>query len=196
MQDVRVDDQVFSTTIFFLLFATEFARDIPRTVHAAAHGNFEPFAAALPLTALTAVPVHWGMRRSVLCAEDVSLANEADVRSAGERTMMGDMSNLGLLASCRHWPVGTLPRGYFDPVSSDVPILAISGVEDPVLPPHRAEAALRTLPNAVHVVVPGAAHGPNFPACVRDIAARFLEQGSGKSLDTSCVTSMARPPFR
>jgi pimeloyl-ACP methyl ester carboxylesterase len=192
---VRVDDQVFGTTIFFLMFATEWSKEIPRIVHAAARGDFEPLSAFLPVSVVTALPVHWGMRRSVLCSEDVTITSEADVRRAGEGSIVGDTSNVGLLASCRQWPVGALPAGYFDPIRTDVPILAISGVEDPVLPPHRAEEALRTLPNATHLVVPGTAHGPTFPGCVGQLAAQFLEEGSGRKLKTSCVLNISRPPF-
>jgi pimeloyl-ACP methyl ester carboxylesterase len=193
--EVRVDQNVFGTTLFFLLFTTDWAKDLPRVVGAANDGDYEPLAAVLPLNVLTALPVHWGMRRSVLCSEDVTLINEDEVRRAGADTLVGDMSNLGLLASCRNWPAGELPAGYFDPVKSEVPVLAISGTEDPVLPPHRAEAALRWLPNATHLVVPGTAHGPNFPGCVRDLAGRFLEAGTGKALDASCVLDVRRPPF-
>ena len=193
--DVRVDHHVFGTTLFFLLFVTEWAKDLPHIVQAAADGDYAPLAAVLPLNVLTALPVHWGMRRSVLCSEDVTLTTEDEIRRAGADTIVGDTSNLGLLAACRQWPAGPLPAGYFDPIRSDVPILAISGVEDPVLPPHRAEAALTWLPNATHLVVPGTAHGPNFPGCVRDLAGRFLEAASGGDLDTSCVLSIRRPPF-
>jgi pimeloyl-ACP methyl ester carboxylesterase len=193
--DVRVDDRVFGTTVFFLLFTTEWAKDIPRIVHAAARGDYAPLAAMLPLNVLTAAPVHWGLRRSVLCSEDVTLTTEDEVSRASHASVVGDTSNLGLLASCGEWPTAALPRGYFDPIHSSVPILAISGVEDPVLPPHRAEGALRTLPNATHVVVPGTAHGPNFPGCVRALAAQFLEAGSGKALETSCVLDVQRPRF-
>lgn len=192
---VRVDDQVFGTTLFFMLFATDWARDLPRVVHAAASGDFGPLGAYLPITVLTALPVHWGMRRSVLCSEDVALTTEQEIRRAGEATLVGDASNLGLLASCRHWPAGRLPEGYFQPVRSDVPVLAISGTEDPVLPPHRAEAALPHLPHAVHVVATGTAHGPNFPGCVRELAATFLESGTGAGLDISCALRIARPAF-
>ncbi|MGH8187620.1 MAG: alpha/beta hydrolase, partial [Steroidobacteraceae bacterium] len=193
--DVRVDDQVFGTTIFFLMFVTDWAKDIPRVVHAAAHGDYGPLAAFLPLNVLTAMPVHWGMRRSVLCSEDVSLTTEDEVRRASEGHVIADTSNVGLLAACRQWPIGALPTGYFEPVRTDTPILVISGVEDPVLPPHRAEAALPSLANATHLVVPGAAHGPNFPGCVKDLAGQFLESASAKGLGTACVLEEQRPPF-
>ena len=193
--EVRVDHNVFGTTMFFLMFMTDWAKDLPRIVHAAGRGDYAPLAAVLPLNVLTALPVHWGMRRSVLCSEDVTLTSEADIRRAGLDTVVGDTSNLGLLAACREWPAGPLPAGYFDPIETGVPILAISGVEDPVLPPHRAEAALTWLPNATHVVVPGTAHGPNFPGCVRELADTFLEAGSGKDLDPACVLAVRRPPF-
>jgi pimeloyl-ACP methyl ester carboxylesterase len=193
--DVRVDDQVFAATLFFLLFVTDWSREIPRVIAAAAAGDYLPLSGFLPLNVLTAVPVHWGMRRSVLCSEDVSLINEADVRRASEDSLVGDSSNIGLVASCRLWPVGTMPRGYFEPIVTDVPILAISGVEDPVLPPHRAEAALAGLRRATHLIIPGVAHGPNLPGCARDLAAAFLKAGSGAKLDTACVQTIERPPF-
>jgi pimeloyl-ACP methyl ester carboxylesterase len=192
---VRVDDNVFGTTMFFLLFASDWSKEIPRIVHAAAAGDYKPFASSLPLSVLTATPVHWGMRRTVLCAEDISLITEDDIRGSGRGTMVGDESNLGLMAACKEWPTGSLPPGYSEPVKTDVPILAISGAEDPVLPPHRAEDALKWLPNATHVVVPGAAHGPSFPGCTTKLAKQFLDSGSGKNLDTSCALEHHRPPF-
>jgi pimeloyl-ACP methyl ester carboxylesterase len=192
---VRVDDNVFGTTLFFLLFASDWSKEIPRIVHHAARGDFQPFAAFLPLSVLTAAPVHWGMRRTVLCAEDISLISEEEIRGLGRSTMVGDASNLGLLAACKEWPAGELPRGYSEPVKTDVPVLAISGEEDPVLPPHRAQSALQWLPNATHVVVPGAAHGPSFPGCTTTLAKEFLEAGAARDLNTTCVLQHARPPF-
>jgi len=164
-------------------------------VHAAVRGDYAPLAAFLPLSVLTAAPVHWGMRRTVLCAEDIPLITEEDIRGSGRGTMVGDNSNLGLMAACREWPAGELPKGYNDPVKTDVPILAISGDEDPVLPPHRAEDALRWLPNAAHVIVPGAAHGPSFPGCTTALAKQFLDAGTARGLDTSCASSHGRPAF-
>jgi pimeloyl-ACP methyl ester carboxylesterase len=194
-EEVRVNAQVFGTTIFFLLFAADWAREIPAIVQATAAGDDRPLAEAITRTVATALPVHWGMRRSVLCSEDVTRTTEDEVRAVTEASVLRDPSNLGLLAACRQWPTATLPKDYFAPVRSNVPVLAVSGVEDPVLPPHRAEEALRTLPNAVHVVVPGTAHGPTFPSCVADLARRFLDAGSGKGLDVSCVAAAKRPSF-
>ena len=194
-QDVRLDDNVFGTTLFFLLFVTDWSKEVPRIVHAAAQGDFTPLSAYLPLSILTASPVHWGMRRTVLCSEDIPLTTEEEIRSAARNTAVADVSNIGLLQACREWPVGKLPAGYSEPVRSDVPVLAISGEEDPVLPPHRAQAALEGLPNSTHVIVPGVAHGPNFPGCTTALAKQFLEAGSAKGLDTSCALKSARPPF-
>jgi pimeloyl-ACP methyl ester carboxylesterase len=194
--DVRVDADVFGSGIFFLLFATEWSRHLPYVVHAAARGRFQPFATiVVPVMAASAMPVHWGMRRSVLCAEDVPLVTAEEVRKAGQTSVFGAVSDLGLLASCRHWPAGVTPSGFSDPIKTDVPILAISGEEDPVLPPRRAESALRYLSRALHVVVPGTGHGPNFPGCVRELAAQFLELGTTESLRPSCVASIERPAF-
>jgi pimeloyl-ACP methyl ester carboxylesterase len=177
---VRVDENVFGTTLFFLLFASDWSKEIPRIVHAAADGDYAPLAAFLPLSVLTAAPVHWGMRRTILCAEDIPLIGEEDIRASGRDTMVGDSSNLGLMAACREWPVGTLPKDYSEPVRSGVPVLAISGSEDPVLPPHRAEQALKWLSNATHVVVPALPTAPIFPAARRSWRNGFSRRGREK----------------
>jgi pimeloyl-ACP methyl ester carboxylesterase len=194
--NLRIDADVFGTGLFFLLYVTEWARHIPMLVHAAAQGNLQPFASLIvPVFVGTATPVYWGMRRAVLCAEDAAGLTGEDVERAAGDTLAGTTANLGLLASCREWPVGTLPEGYTDPIRSDVPVLAISGEEDPVLPPSRAEGALAHLPNSFHVIVPATAHGPNFPACVRDLARDFLEDASADNLDDTCVEDIKRPSF-
>jgi pimeloyl-ACP methyl ester carboxylesterase len=196
LADVRIDADVFGSGIFFLLFATDWSRHLPHVVHAAARGRFQPFATlAVPVMVASAVPVHWGMRRSVLCAEDVSQVTADQVRKSGETSTLGSASDLGLVASCREWPVGAIPAGFTEPIKSDVPILAISGEEDPVLPPRRAESALRYLSNALHLVMPGVGHGPNFPGCVRELAAQFLESGTTEGLRPTCVGSLERPAF-
>jgi pimeloyl-ACP methyl ester carboxylesterase len=196
METVRIDDNVFGTGVFFLLFMTDWSRHLPHIVATAATGNLEPFTSTVvPVLAATAVPVHWGMRRSVLCAEDMAEVSAADVRAASARTIVGPDANIGLLASCGEWPVGTVPAGYHSPVTTDVPTLVISGEEDPVLPPRRAASALTHMTRATHVVLPGVAHGPDFPGCVETLAAQFLESGSGANLDASCVAGMTRPRF-
>jgi fermentation-respiration switch protein FrsA (DUF1100 family) len=93
-------------------------------------------------------------------------------------------------------PVG---REFLEPVTSDVPTLLISGERDPVTPAADAERAARTLKNSLHVVVPDGSHGfqgiDGAAGCINGLIVRFVETGTVKGLDTSCVARTRRPEF-
>ena len=79
-----------------------------------------------------------------------------------------------------------------------MPVLMVSGPYDPVTPPRFAAEVMKQLPHALDLTVPEGHHGPgglSHSECFAGITARFLERGSADGLDTSCVASMARPPF-
>ena len=90
-------------------------------------------------------------------------------------------------------------RTFLDPVTSDVPTLLLSGERDPVTPPVSAERAARTLKNSLSVVVPDGGHGSSgiegAMECTDSLMSRFIETGTVKGLDTSCLAHMWRPDF-
>jgi hypothetical protein len=53
----------------------------------------------------------------------------------------------------------------------------------------------RTLPNARHIVVPGAGHGTIGSGCVPRLVGQFLDAASVAGLDDTCVRALHRPPF-
>jgi fermentation-respiration switch protein FrsA (DUF1100 family) len=62
------------------------------------------------------------------------------------------------MAACRAWPAGSVPPSYGQPVESDVPVLLLSGILDPVVPPKWGDLAASGLPNSLHLVLPDAHH--------------------------------------
>jgi pimeloyl-ACP methyl ester carboxylesterase len=91
-----------------------------------------------------------------------------------------------------------IPAGFHDPVTSDVPVMTISGPYDPVTPPRFAEQVAAHLSHAVQVVVPDGHHGEgglSHEECITGVTAAFIDRAGGGGLDTSCVATMARPPF-
>jgi pimeloyl-ACP methyl ester carboxylesterase len=96
---------------------------------------------------------------------------------------------------CALWPVTEVAADFKAPVSSDVPVLLLSGEADPVTPPFNGDQAARTLPNSLHLVASGQGHGVILRGCVPRIAADFIEQGTFQELDTACVGDIRPMPF-
>jgi pimeloyl-ACP methyl ester carboxylesterase len=132
---------------------------------------------------------------SVLCTEVVPWIDPARAREAAEGSFLGVLPVERLSEACAAWPRGELPEGYHEPVRSERPVLVLSGELDPVTPPSWGEAVAGHLPNALHVVVPGAAHGTSMLGCVPERIAEFLEAASASDLDFDCVEELRRPPF-
>jgi pimeloyl-ACP methyl ester carboxylesterase len=87
---------------------------------------------------------------------------------------------------------------YHEPVSSSIPVLIFSGNLDPATPPQRGQEVAKYLPNSRHVIVPEAGHGMDGLSdqeCVNRLIIEFMDKGSAKDLDTSCIMRMAPPPF-
>ena len=131
-----------------------------------------------------------GMMASVLCSEDLSL-----VSAPGQAKYFDNPMYRSLKPVCEFWPTGTIPTGYFEPVSSDKPVLLLSGKFDPITPPKYGWQAAATLSNSEHVVVPGVGHAASLRGCVPEIMRDFIETIEPKLIETSCVMNLDRPPF-
>jgi hypothetical protein len=76
-------------------------------------------------------------------------------------------------------------------------VLLISGSLDPVTPASGGARAAATLPNGLHVVVPGAAHGPEGmigAVCVDSLIVQFVRQASARGLNVDACLGRIRPP--
>jgi hypothetical protein len=74
-----------------------------------------------------------------------------------------------------------------------LPVLILSGELDPVTPPDLAAPLLRYLPNGRQVLMHNATHSTY--ECQERLARDFIERGTAKGLDASCVESIKRLPF-
>ncbi len=83
-------------------------------------------------------------------------------------------------------------------MTSNIPVLILSGNLDPITPPQRGEEVASHLPNSKHVIIAHGAHMPegltNFE-CLDRLMQEFLSKGSAKDLDTTCVERVLSPPF-
>ncbi|HTS64698.1 MAG TPA: alpha/beta hydrolase [Candidatus Acidoferrales bacterium] len=156
-------------------------------VHRAATGDLAPIVqAALDAQIAIDSRLSMGLNLSVTCSEDVPIIVPEMAARETAGTFLGDLRIRDQQAACAQWPRGDVPADLHVPVHSAVPVLLMSGYRDPVTPPAFAERVAAQLPNSLHVVFPDASHGSRGE-CGRDLMTSFLERGSVRGLDTSCV---------
>lgn len=197
METLTFTREMMGSAVRLLSYAPETAALLPLLIHTAhARQDFSLLAAQYLIVAgQLEESISSGMGYSVLCAEDLPFIDweEAERRNAG--SYLGNQETDLLYKVCQVWPRGDIPAGFKEPVQSEVPVLLLSGDSDPVTPPENAEEAARTLPNSLHVVVPGQGHNVVFRGCVPRLSTAFIEAGSVQGLDTSCADQFQPAPF-
>jgi pimeloyl-ACP methyl ester carboxylesterase len=172
------------------------AREIPATVDRTSDGDWQSLADYYYARSgwVSEEGGEAGMHFSVVCAEDFANLDRETIEKETAGTFLGDYLAGGYADVCEIWPHARLDPSFWEPVTSNVPVLLISGDRDPVTPPPGAEAVARYLPNSLHIVVLGAGHGI-FDACLKAIQDRFVETASVEGLDTSCLEARGPTDF-
>lgn len=192
---VKLSLEAFVTTLRIMLYSVQRNRQVPMLIHQAYEGDFNLFAqAGLLMGRGVRNMISFGQLLCVICAEDVARMKPGDVERFTAGTFLGDVRVRTQMAVCDFWPQSELPEDYAEPVKAEVPVLMLSGTQDPVTPPRWAVEVARHLPNSLHIIVPGA-HGIGGK-CITRIMMDFLESGSAKGIDTSCTKTVKMPPFR
>lgn len=189
---LTVDRATFVRSLRALLYDPTASTLVPLTIDAATKGDFRPFAVE---ASSTDMGIATGLLLSVVCTEDLPFTPVSALEAASQGTFGGMAVAQMFLDGCAHWPKGTLPKGYRDPVRSDAPTLLLSGTLDPVTPPRWAADAAKTLPHSLQVTVPATGHGTLAHACVRKLIEQFYKAGSVDGLRSPCAEDTARPPF-
>jgi len=194
---VEIQRDILMEKVRSWMYSGDKTRRIPFIVHQAAQGDFGPFLHEA-ITPSTTDFIADGMYLSVTCAEDVPFIDQVEAAKLNEGNPFGNYRVMQQSRACDLWPQGKIPTGYHDSVSSNVPVLIFSGNLDPVTPPQRGEEVAKYLPNSRHVIIPQGGHGLeglSDAGCVDRIIVEFMDKGSAKDLDTSCVERMTAPPF-
>jgi len=193
---VEISNRTFVDRLIQLLYNPGVSRILPFAIHQAASGDFTFYASAINLVLGGAEDsFSRGMYLSVMCSEDVGWISDEDAK----REMAGTLMGMGLIeasrAACKAWPRSNIAADYTQPVTASVPVLLLAGDLDPVTPAWLARDAAAHLPNSLLTVNPMGGHGTKSRACQIPLMEKFVEQGSGKSLDVSCVANSQRPAF-
>jgi pimeloyl-ACP methyl ester carboxylesterase len=100
-----------------------------------------------------------------------------------------------LRAICGVWPAGPVDVDFRQPLASDVPVLLLSGSDDPVTPPSGAVAAMGGLKRARHLVLDGQGHGQVGVTCMDRVLADFVRDADPAQLDATCLAKARPAPF-
>jgi pimeloyl-ACP methyl ester carboxylesterase len=198
---VTLSRNLAAEAIRYMLYNPGGASRVPLVLHQAAEGNFAPLAQIAFRFRRTLVGTGSnGMYLTVTCAEDIPWVKRSEGESEryAQNTFLGDYRLQQQREACALWPRATVNSDYFKPVRADVPVLILTGEWDPVTPPANGDFVMRSFPNSVHLVVPHGAHGLGGLEgldCIERLATEFVERGTNKSLDTSCVKNVRRRGF-
>jgi pimeloyl-ACP methyl ester carboxylesterase len=179
-------------------YTAEQAALLPLMLHGAtASANFTPLASQfLIVNRSYGDAVAYGMHNSVVCSEDVPFWDLAKVNRAElEKTYLGTTQLDGLRNICSIWPRGPVDPDFHAQLHTDVPVLMLSGSDDPVTPSTDAEEARKGLTHSVHIVLQGFGHGQLAAPCVDHVIESVIDRGRVEGLDVSCVKNDQPTPF-
>jgi len=196
---VKLSRDLAVEAVRYMLYHPGGASRAPLLLHEAAQGNFVPLAEnALSYRRNLVGTGANGMYLSVTCAEDLPWIKSGEGERLAANTFLGDYRLRQQREACTLWPRATIPRDYSEPVRGSAPVLILTGEWDPVTPPSNGDATARHLPNSLHVIVPHGAHGFGGLEginCIQRLNTEFVEKGTVKGLDTSCVKNIRRKGF-
>ena len=180
-----------------VVYQPEMAALLPVIIARAKAGDYAPLAATLSMfddsidNALNAA-LHY----SVTCAEDVPRITAAARRRALDGLASAALADR-VIDVCSVWPRGAMPADFATPVTSDVPVLLLSGGLDPVTPPANAALVAATLSHAKSIVAPGYGHIVSSHGCAPRLVAKFIDTAGFDALPQSCIDHLQQstPPL-
>lgn len=192
--DVVVDHWMLAGVVRLLVYQPQTASLLPFLIDAVDGGDYRALATQVFLLTEGLEGLAVGLNNAVVCTEDVPFQGDVDL-DAQAATYMGTTFAEILERTCELWPRGLMDDDLRELVTSDKPVLMLSGELDPITPPHYARRAAARLANVVNVVAPGQGHGMLMTACGRRLAAEFLDIDDVSTLDRSCVDRIRPAPI-
>ncbi len=193
--DIPITRDGVASAIRGLLYQVEMASLLPLALDRAIAGDLEPLLAqALVMGDGMEESMASGLMLSVACVEDIPRITDDDRARAAAEPFLGTVLLDMFTSACSHWTVGAVPDSLFEPVQSDVPVLLLSGAEDPVTPERWAVEAGKTLPNSSVVTIPANGHIAAGAECMDEYVAAWLD-APAEPVEIDCESRHERPPF-
>lgn len=140
-----------------------------------------------------------GMYNSVICAEDGLDYAAEDVSLEGVDERIADAmapTSEGFPELCAAWDVEQLGDFADEPITTDIPVITLSGQFDPITPPSYADPVIANMSNVYNYVFPGVGHGSALFGgdCARNIIGDFLADPTQEP-DSSCIEAQTTINF-
>lgn len=171
---------------------------LPWLIHNAAAGDWAKVGGAIAPTIPAPDPGILVMSGIIRCSEAWARFDADETRRLGKGSYYLDVElelAAGQFLGCPYAPAGLVPPNDAAPATGDMPVLLVVGAADPQDPPSNIADAAIDFPNSVTVVAPGEGHTVGHLGCLPSVIDAFVTAGTVRGLDTSCVASMAPPPF-
>lgn len=184
-----LDDSKLAGLVRFSLYNRLISRLLPAALAASAEQNYRLLASLITSVATSGdqPDIALGMHMTILCSEDA----KATASSPNSRELfLGVDLAAPVMEICEFWPSAEMAEAYYQPITSDVPALLLSGERDPITPPHWAERIARGFTNATSVVAPGAHHGVTRAGCASAVITEFIEHTELSDGSTKCMADI------
>lgn len=197
LEETVFGDGEFAVAIRLLAYHPRSVALIPLLVSEAGNGNYVPLGSQYKMTMITMQDaLSLGMHNAVMCAEDIPFLDKTTIDyDSIEASYMGVLQLEALEAICSVWPDGQIDPDFKVPLSTDLPVLLLSGDADPITPPRYAEIAAVDLPNARHLIGKDQGHGQISVGCTRRLVAQFIDAADASILDGDCLERSFVMPF-
>jgi pimeloyl-ACP methyl ester carboxylesterase len=183
------NDRTVVSMLWPLLYQPEAVRLVPSLITAAAQGQYAPLAATISGQPIGEADIALAQRFAVMCAEDML------GRTAPAYARFQALSEM-FYSLCKSYPHGKVAPEFFEPTTSGIPTLLLSGALDPVTPPESATLTAKTLPNSKHIIVGGLGHIVSPHTCIRRVMAKFIDTGNITAATDPCEAELNLPrPF-
>ncbi len=184
-------------------FIKDAARDtsLPLFLHRAYQNN--DWAGFTDYMAQGGGPEWWGdlvMEHVIRCDEKWAAFDPAVVAQLSQGSFLAAYStrlSQDQAISCQYTPEGVTPEGMAPQTGSQVPVLIWNGNLDPLNPPENMAGAQQLWPNSITVVSPYHSHQlfGKSAGCFYSVVENFVDAGTAKGLDTTCVQTLPQLTF-
>jgi len=196
-QELTFGHTEFAVAVRLLAYHPNSTALLPLLIKEAVDGNYVPLASQYMMTTLAmADALSLGMHNAVMCTEDIPFLDKTTIdydRIAA--SYMGPLQLDALETICSVWPRGPIDDEFKVPLSTDIPVLLLSGDADPITPPRYASLAAVDLSNKLHLIGKDQGHGQIGVGCTRRLVASFIDTVDLASVDAACLEHSFVMPF-